>query len=597
MRDWKTLIEAHEDAYKAHEKPARDKALRYFNGDFTGSSAHEELSLKHRLSYNLIYVVVESAQAALQPSNPKLSATADGPSNPQHVRDADAVVNLALRLSKMRREAGMAITNAVLYGWSAFKTTRGRDSRGRVRAIKNLWFDLAATRVEDIRYFIEPIPTALSTVKRKMKRRGNKTGLYKKVDTEGSAYPKWIRDQQTADAQRRLEEAEKWVMVYECYDMEEGRVVHLVGPELTEVLNEPLTYRPYTVFNLLWNGKDLRGLSEVQLILSLQEEVNALLSCWLQIAHLQVTKTGFDSRALDIEEVAKMAEAGLGSYVPLKVGDGRSLADVFAALPIPAMTSEQFALLEKVEQIISTVSALSEAARGQVTGAKTATEIALIDGQMRTRLGTRIDNFGDAMSDVGANLLTVIGRYGGKVMVPEEDGATGALEAAVMQLQKAVVAEDPALVEQALVAVGEAQSAANDGWREVNSASLKDAAVRFELVPFNPLRSNSAIQAETFLSVLPHLHASERVDQRKVDERLLEIADLDPGFLLDEDQLAAQQAAQQAPGGALAANDVATLEAANTTIDPTAQPVSPQAAANLPSEQAAQEAAALGMEA
>ena len=35
------------------------------------------------------------------------------------------------------------------------------------------------------------------------------------------------------------------------------------------------------------------------------------------------------------------------------------------------------------------ISALAEAARGQVVGARTATEMAIIDAQMRTRLATR----------------------------------------------------------------------------------------------------------------------------------------------------------------------------------------------------------------
>ena len=145
MRDWATLIETHQGTYEASERRELDKAVNYYNGRFYGEKSHTDREAG-RLAYNLVYTVVETAVAQLVPSNPKVSPEPEGPVAPQLVRDADSVTNRVLKLSRIRREAVMAITNAVLKKRGVFKTTWSGTGRAVVRSIspEALWFDLSA---------------------------------------------------------------------------------------------------------------------------------------------------------------------------------------------------------------------------------------------------------------------------------------------------------------------------------------------------------------------------------------------------------------------------------------------------------------------
>jgi hypothetical protein len=522
-RDWSAIIQAHEAAYKATDRSEDEKALSYYNGLFYGERSHRNRE-SGRLAYNLIYIVVETAVAQLVPANPRVSPEPEGPTDPQLVRDADAVVNRMLKLSQIRREAVYAITNAVLKRRGIFKTTL-RDGRARVRSIdpQNLWFDLSAKRLEDCRYFVEVAPTPVSVVERKMKRRGRKRALYTKRDVSGTDYPAWMRGDTTSSSQRKLQDAERWVIIYEVYDLEYDEVFHLCSDDLSRpLLADTLDYRPYSIFSMNWNAKNLEGLSEVGLILSLQEEVNSILSRWMQIAHKQVDRYFFDARKTTVEQLSNALETSAGGMAPATPPEGMTLAQMFHRVPGPVFTAEQMGLLARLEQIISTVSALAEAARGQVSGARTATEIALIDGNLQTRLTTRKDNFGDALADVAGIILDLMSRYGDPLPVP--------------------VTGPPRNEEEAELAseYGENwREATGSDWREVDPQQLADAALRFDMIPYSPIRSNAAVRAEAFLALLPHLRASENYDQRAIDKQLLEVGQLPPELLKAADDIGA----------------------------------------------------------
>ena len=155
------------------------------------------------------------------------------------------------------------------------------------------------------------------------------------------------------------------------------------------------------------------------------------------------------------------------------------------------------------------ISALAEAARGQVTGARTATEMAIIDAQMRTRLATREGHVNDAMEDVASKAFYLCQKY--------------------MKKEKMV------------------RIAGDRKWSEVNLKTIQDLEIGFKMVSYNPIRQNPSVLSETLMQMLPFLAQNPDVDTRRLTEEVLSGLSLPSRILMPEEDVAAmQQAAMQA---------------------------------------------------
>ena len=187
-------------------------------------------------------------------------------------------------------------------------------------------------------------------------------------------------------------------------------------------------------------------------------------------------------------------------------------------------------------------SALAEAARGQVTGARTATEMAIIDAQMRTRLATREGHVHDALEDVAAKSFYLCQKY--------------------MKKEKMV------------------RIAGDRKWTQVDLKSIQDLELGFKMVSYNPIRQNPSVLAETLMQLLPFLSQDANVDTRRLTEEVLSGLGLPARILRPEEDVAAEQqqammAAQaQSLGGAAAgkpaieAQQQAEVEAAMAELPP-----------------------------
>jgi hypothetical protein len=165
--------------------------------------------------------------------------------------------------------------------------------------------------------------------------------------------------------------------------------------------------------------------------------------------------------------------------------------------------------IARQEEDAAFISALAEAARGQVAGARTATEMAIIDAQLRTRLATREGHLNDAIEDVAKKVFYLCKKYMKTNRLIRVSGSTK--------------------------------------WSELSHKDLVDVDVDFEMVSYNPIRRNPGMMAETLIQMLPFLSQNENVNVRRLTEEILTNLGLPSRILIpEEDILAAkEQAAQQ----------------------------------------------------
>lgn len=529
------------------EKAWFDKILRYHNGEFwTGRGNVSEVELQ-KMSLNLIYAVTDSALATLVPPNPRISAKPRNRANQNLVASAEDVVNLALASGNYRRELGTTTFSTVLYGRGVTKTVwNPKTDLPLVRNIdvRNLFFDRVATRPEDIRYWIEV--TLVGEEEYEKRVAAGKYDPQVAKNYRADTFPKWMLPDDNASGggtwdDVKLRNFQRWHVIYECYDMESGKVMHFC-PEATEPLfQQDMVYLPYDLVVFNSNGRDCLGLSEIGLILPNQEEYNLLATYLHNIVRYQIGRMGYDANAMDVEKAFEINKTPLGGMTPFNIKPeirnahpGIKGSDLVWELPTVHAQPEQMDLLARLREGIAYVSALADAQRGQVVGARTATELALIEGQLRNRLRNRQGALDELTTSVAEKCLLLASKYMKKEKVLEITG--------------------------------------EEGWKEITPWDIATVEARFEMVAYSPAESNKAVRAEIMRSLMDAFVNNPQIDQRNFFSELLKLLDLPATILADPQAVAAHLAAQgqpapgaPPPGGPLPA-----------PADPNAVPLPPQ---------------------
>jgi hypothetical protein len=208
------------------------------------------------------------------------------------------------------------------------------------------------------------------------------------------------------------------------------------------------------------------------------------------------------------EDLNKAVEAASGSFVgisPTNAEGIRSLGTLFYEMPMPQVPVGVENFIGRQEADAAFISALAEAARGQVAGARTATEMAIIDAQMRTRLATREGHINTALEDVAEKCFYLSKKY---------------------------------MKEAKLVRVS-----GHEGWSEVTLADIREVDVNFSMVSYNPIRQNPSVLAETLLKLFPLLAQDPNVNKRMLMEELITGVGLPSKLLIPAEEVEAQQQA------------------------------------------------------
>jgi len=486
-------IQRHIEVFRSTEKLAFDRLLRFYQGKFYsdkegGGPSESELITT---SINLTFAIVETAVSTMTPRNPQVTAMLRAMSPDDSVRGLEGVVNLALDSTDYYSELTMLIQDAVLYGRAVIKTTWDAECDlpiSKVCDVRGVFYDLAAKRPSDIRYWIET--TLLSE---EQFRERVASGMYASWanSIHGDTYPKWLmQDTGTSVSRQDLKNFQPWVTVYEVYDVESGRVVHIHPDNPQPLMEDALVYVPFSLLTLNSNGEDCRGLSEISLISDNQEELNHIRTYLLNIARLSIPKVAYDSTAAQSEDMAMAQEAPVGSLTGIRTTNGQPLSTVFHPWPMPEPPAALFEMAASLEKSIATVSALADAQRGQVTGARTATELALVEGQLRNRLAARQRRIDTVTIDVAQKMALLIAKY----MANEK----------VVQLS----------------GYGEAKM--------VYPQTLDGVKAQFKVVPYSPMESNRAVLQEQFKAAMQFLMSNPMVDQVEVTKQFLEVFSLSP---------------------------------------------------------------------
>ena len=508
------LIERHRAYYDRNEKKQFDKARRFYRGDYWAAKDSSDLSdVANSLlcSKNLVYAIADTAISALLGPNPQVAA------NPRNVESqaigpaVNGLMEWIFNSNKMRRRAANTLIDAVLCKRGVFKTGWSQvEDRPVIRVVdpSSLFFDLTVRDVDDIRYWIEATVMPYSEFKARVK-----SGRYsgEKIDeVQPNRYPKWMLDKQNRADASSVRDAFQWVTVWEYYDRERNIVQHYVKEADAVVFEDSIDYIPYSMFSLNQSGVDCLGLSEVQLVLNQQETVNDLLTHWKQITYLMIPRILYDAGRISEEDLNKAVEAASGSFVGISPDNSevlRNLGTLFYEMPMPSTPEGVKEFIARQEDDAAFISALAEAARGQVTGARTATEMAIIDAQMRTRLATREGHLNDALQDVAAKAFYLCRRY---MTHPKQVRVAG-----------------------------------NRQWETLSLEGIRDVEMEFEMVSHNPIRKNPAVLIESMLQLLPFLSQSEDVDSRRLTEEIIHGLGMPHSVVMPKQDVAVGAAASQ----------------------------------------------------
>lgn len=518
-----TLIDAHLNHFNATEKKDFERARRYYAGDFLydiNGANHSPTALDLFASKNIIYAITDTALSSLLGTSPRVAPVGRDAISRSLERPVGAYLDWAFRANRMRRRTSNAIIDATLCKRAIFKTCWDYDNeQPEITTVDpaDVFFDLNVRDPDYIGYWLQAVAMPWHTFQALVDKSYYTIPASKTV-TPGS-YPRWMLDAGRGSATSSIRNEFRYVELWEYYDVARGKVYHYVPSISASVLEDQLAYNPFTMFSLSQNGVDCSGMSEVQLLLDSQRTVNDLLSHWKRIVYLQTPRTLFDKSRITDTALGNVLASTLGSFHGVQTdgngAPGGKFADMFFPMPLPAVPASTQELLAKTEEDMAFTSSLAEAARGRVSGAKSATEMAIIDAYNRTRLATREGHLNEALEDVARKVLYLGSR---NQKTPKVVRISGRDEFTTLALD-----------------------------------DLRAVDMDFELVGYNPMRSNPAVVLDTIVQLLPAISQAPNVDVVSLIEEVVDRFGLPPRILRDGDVVRAELARAKAgapPGGA-----------------------------------------------
>lgn len=513
MEPWREIIDYHVSAFRSGERKLFEKVDNFFLGNaWANTTMGDSEAALIKTSSNFVFPIVETATSVLIPPNPQVSPDPQRPTPPEVLNAVGDLVNHSLHAGHYRDELSVAVQNVVKYGRAPVKTTWDAERDLPVTRFidpRNYFFDQTALRFDDIRYEIE---ATLLSKKQMEKRIAQK--LYRAVDlsrnSSGVRYPEWMtKTPGNTSNIDRLRNYTPWYLVWEVYDRENGRTIHYLDGHDNPILEDDLIYRPYDLLTFNFNGANVGGISEIGLILSNQEEYNWTATFLLNILRYGVPVIYEDAASSSTDAAQKRALAPVGSRVPVAVPGNKKIQDLFMPGPLPPYPQLAQDILAKMQQNIANVSAINDAQRAQTIGARTATELAFIEGNVKNRLRPRQSRVDSLTENVAEKHLLLASRYMREDKVFKLTGGT-------------------------------------KDWITVTPWTVDGVECAFRMVPYSPMESNKAVMVETLRNIQPLVVGNPHVDQRKLTEKLFDLMGFED-LLLPEEQVAAM--AQASAGG------------------------------------------------
>lgn len=497
------LIAQQIQAFKKDELTTWNDMRNLYQGrEFTRNGGDKETDVG-RCSLNIMFAIVESAISSLLPRNPAVTATLQEEAEPKLTVAPEMYVNNSLEIADFKYEQRLALTDAILCGRSAYKVTWDAEHNWpSIRAIdpRMLQFDITARRKKDLRYMFEITLLTQDEVRQRVVSRKYKLPPGFPIDkVQGSEYPAWINENMSANSGQpqqynTMRNFAEWIVVYEFYDLVKMEVSHLCDLFEEPLMKAKMTYNPYVMLTLNYNGQDLRGLSEALLVKSNIQEVNELMTNWLNVVHRQMDRVAFNANGIDTDQMNAWRKARPGDLIPVTAQPGMPLESLFAKLPVPLIPPDLPGYKAELMSNISFVSALSDNARGQVSGAKTATELALIKNELQNRLAARQAEIDGATEEVADICLYLASNY--------------------LKGEKAVKQKD------------------SIEWARVKRKDLAQVQVEFSVVPYSPLEENRAVIEDRWEKALTYMATQpDAFNWEQINEDFVRIFKMNPNVL------------------------------------------------------------------
>jgi len=541
---FKSIIEAHITKAK-REHQTWDKWRAWYRSEFWGQQEGTDDPLF--LENNYLYAFTDTMVASVSPPNPRVTCIGrrDDDETVLAAKYREALINDILYRIRAHSILWKMATYVSIYGRAPLKSVWNFKLR-RPDFIpldpRYLFFDMSASRWEDIRYCIEVTTiTKDEFLKRAKKKRGSRAkqydaGVVKKA--QFGSFPKWLQDSEdpTAAMNEDIRKVFEWVTVYEVYDLVGEKYYHMLEDVEDPLFAGDLPYvfvaNPFTLLTFNDNLLDIGGMSDSQLVERQQRRLNELDTLELRHAQSSIPVTVINEALCDNPEdfVDQVASAtSPGDVVRLHGKNAAPVTAILGMTPTTSLSPEFHNIRDRIEASIQFVLGIPEYARGVAGTSEVATELALVDAAMRTRLGRRTKLINGVVRDMAES---IIGLYEEFMDSAEEIPVrvTGTRDA-ITVARKHLIARNPELAEEL---------------KKMGEPIEEPLEIDYEVVPYSPTENSKSAQTRKLSQFMELLQASPNIDQRKLTSHLLDVLDIGADVLLSQEEIAKQQQAAQA---------------------------------------------------
>lgn len=540
----RSIIDAH--VTKANkEHPVWDKWRAWYRSEFWGDTYQGEDPLL--VENNYLYAFCDTMVASVCPPNPKV--TCEPRRSDEETKLAaqyrEGLINDVFYRIRANKLLWRMSTQASVYPRSIIKAVWS-FSRNRPDFVvldpRYFFFDMSVSRWEDIRYAIEVTTLTkaefFARVKKKLKPRGKKTyydpAIAKKA--QFGSLPKWLKDSESTSATvaEKVKDTFEWITVYEVYDFTNDRYYHMLEGEEDPLFSGDLPYvfvrNPFFMLTFNDNLADIGGMADSQLVERQQRRLNELDTLELRHAQASIPVTVINEALCDNPEdfTDQVATAtSPGDVVCIQGKNAAPLGDLLGNTPTSSLTPEFSDIRDRIESTIQFVLGIPDYARGVAGTSEVATELALVDSAMRTRLGRRTKLINDVIRHMAEATVGLYEEYmDSAVEIPVR---TSGKSEAITVARKHLVARNPRRAEE-LKALGE----------DIE----EPLEIDYEVVPYSPTENSKTAQIKKIQQFLELLINSQHIDQRRLMSHLLDVLDIGADVMVSEEELRQQQEMQ-----------------------------------------------------
>lgn len=543
-----SIIAAHiQQAQKENPEWDRRRAMyRCQNWKSEGNISDVDPDLK--TESGALYAYADTMVASVVPPNPRVSCLARRTALKEAARYRAALVNDTLQRSHADLVLWRQATHATVYPRGVIKAV-WNQKKGRPDFInidpRNFFFDMEASRFEDIRYCIEVTVMSKAEFLTRVPgtSKANPLQIYdgnvaKKV--KFANYPSWLKDPKTgraevSDAVRKVFE---WCVIFEVYDftVPGGRYFHY-AQDVKEPLfsgDLPYVFVPNPFFPLSFNDnlEDPGGLSDAELVEGPVRRRDELLTLELRFAQATIPVTVVDEAEMDDPEEFKTQLANAtspGDVVSFKGKNGRRASEVLGQTPTAALSPSFSSIDQKLDNEIMFRLGMPQYTRGVAGASNIATELALVDAALRTRQGRRsklVNHVVEFMAKATVGLYEEF--MDADSILPVRLGKAEFMEIARQNL----AARDPKVAEKILAEGGSIEEPLD---------------IDYEVYAYSPVENSKSALLQKIEKFAAQLFGNPIVNQQKLMKFLLESLDVPDGDDLVEEAPPAPMGAPGAP--------------------------------------------------